>query len=55
MNWMNDYFHRHLTRWYSRVSIHDKNQEIADGLNLCLQSALRKYHEVCTMHTLFKY
>ena len=37
---------RHLTRWYSRVSIHDKNQEIADGLNLCLQSALRKYHEL---------
>ena len=37
---------RHLTRWYSRVSIHHKNQEIADGLNLCLQSALRKYHEL---------
>ena len=25
---------------------YDKNQEIADGLDLCLQSALRKYNEL---------
>ena len=37
---------RHLTRWYSRVVIQSPNQEIMDGLKLCLQAALRKYHEV---------
>ena len=38
--------HRHLTRWYSRVSIQGKMQEIADGLKMCMKAALSKYHEV---------
>ncbi len=36
---------RHLTRWYSRVSIQGKGQEIADGLKVCMKAALSKYHE----------
>ncbi len=38
--------HRHLTRWYSRVSIQGRGQEIADGLKMCVKSALTKYHEL---------
>lgn len=37
---------KHLTRWYSRVSIQGRRQEIADGLKMCMKAALSKYHEV---------
>ena len=33
------------TRWYSRVTIQMKGQELVDGLKTCLVAALRKYHE----------
>ncbi|KAI6656672.1 piwi B [Oopsacas minuta] len=33
------------TRWYSRVTIQMKGQEIVDGLKTCLVAALRKYHD----------
>lgn len=35
------------TRWYSRVCIQPVNQELIDGLKLCMVSAITKYHEVC--------
>nr|DBA30176.1 TPA: hypothetical protein GDO54_006191 [Pyxicephalus adspersus] len=35
-----------LTRWYSSVVFQLPNQEIVDGLKLCLVAALQKYHEV---------
>ena len=38
---------RCLTRWYSRVAIQGVRQEIADGLKVCLQAALKNYNEVC--------
>ncbi|ESO83925.1 hypothetical protein LOTGIDRAFT_210915 [Lottia gigantea] len=34
------------TRYYSRCYFQGQNQEIIDGLKICLISALRKYHEV---------
>lgn len=34
------------TRWYSRVCIQPVNQELIDGLKLCMVSAITKYHEV---------
>ena len=37
---------RSLTRWYSRVAIQGMKQEIMDGLKLCMQASLKKYHEV---------
>jgi len=37
---------QHLTRWYSRVAIQGPMQEIVDGLKMCLQASLKKYHEV---------
>ncbi len=37
---------RHMTRWYARVAIQDRGQEIMDGLKLILQAGLKKYHEV---------
>lgn len=36
----------HLTRWYSRVAIQGQQQEIIDGLKLCLLASIKKYHEV---------
>ena len=36
---------QHLIRWYSWVVIQSPNQEIMDRLKLCLQAALKKYHE----------
>ena len=33
------------TRWYSRVTIQMKGQEIVDGLKTCLVAALRKFHD----------
>ncbi|XP_077999596.1 piwi-like protein 2 [Glandiceps talaboti] len=39
-----------LTRWFSRVCLQLPQQELMDGLKLCLTAALRKYHEV--NHTL---
>ena len=38
--------YRHMTCWYSRVFIQDKNQEIADSLRVGFHSALTRYHEV---------
>ncbi|KAM4037637.1 piwi-like protein 2 [Anomaloglossus baeobatrachus] len=35
-----------LTRWYSRVVFQLPQQEIMDGLKLCLVGALQKFHEV---------
>ncbi|XP_071808284.1 piwi-like protein 1 [Asterias amurensis] len=35
-----------LTRWYSRVCFQTANQELIDGLKICLVAAIRKYHEV---------
>jgi aubergine-like protein len=35
-----------FTRWFSRVTIQDMNQEIGDGLKICFQNALSKYHEL---------
>ena len=34
------------TRWYSRVCIQPINQELIDGLKMCMISAITKYHEV---------
>jgi aubergine-like protein len=35
-----------VTRWYSRVCIQQPNQEIVDGLKMCLTASLKKFHEV---------
>lgn len=37
---------RHCTRWFSRCRMQPCNQELVDGLKICLISALTKYHEV---------
>ncbi|XP_065911077.1 piwi-like protein 2 isoform X2 [Dysidea avara] len=36
----------HLTRWYSRVVLQSRGEELVRGLKLCLQAALKKFHEV---------
>ncbi|KAJ8005780.1 hypothetical protein DPEC_G00121440 [Dallia pectoralis] len=35
-----------LTRWYSRVTFQMPNEEIINGLRVCLLAALQKYYEV---------
>uniref|UniRef100_A0AAY5KBC4 Piwi-like protein 2 n=1 Tax=Esox lucius TaxID=8010 RepID=A0AAY5KBC4_ESOLU len=35
-----------LTRWYSRVTFQMPNEEIINGLRVCLVAALQKYYEV---------
>lgn len=35
-----------FTRWFSRVCFQQPNQELIDGLKVCLISALTKYHEL---------
>ena len=42
---------RYMTRWYSRVALQGPQQEIVDGLKLCLRAALQQYHEVCIYTT----
>ncbi|XP_038061502.1 piwi-like protein 1 [Patiria miniata] len=35
-----------FTRWYSRVCFQTPQQELIDGLKLCLVASIKKYHEV---------
>ncbi|KAJ8023000.1 Piwi-like protein 2 [Holothuria leucospilota] len=35
-----------LTRWFSRVCFQQQQQELIDGLKVCMTASLRKYHEV---------
>ncbi|XP_022111916.1 piwi-like protein 1 [Acanthaster planci] len=35
-----------LTRWYSRVCFQTPQQELIDGLKLCLVASIKKYHEI---------
>ncbi|CAG5920323.1 unnamed protein product [Menidia menidia] len=35
-----------LTRWYSRVTFQAPNEELINGLRVCLLAALKKYYEV---------
>ena len=34
------------TRWYSRVAIQQRGEELINGLKLCFLASLRQYHEV---------
>ena len=36
----------HMTRWYSRVVMQSRGEELVRGLKLCLQAAMKKFHEV---------
>lgn len=36
----------HMTRWYSRVVMQSRGEELVRGLKLCLQAAVKKFHEV---------
>jgi len=35
-----------LTRYYSKVNIHMSNEELQKSLSICMQSALKKFHEL---------
>ncbi|XP_007905583.1 piwi-like protein 2 isoform X2 [Callorhinchus milii] len=35
-----------MTKWYSRVTFQMPNQEIIDGLKMCMVASLKKYYEV---------
>ncbi|XP_061421204.1 piwi-like protein 2 isoform X2 [Lethenteron reissneri] len=37
---------RSVSRWYSRVVRQSTAQELVDGLNLCMTSAIKKYYEL---------
>ncbi|NP_001161632.1 piwi-like protein [Saccoglossus kowalevskii] len=37
---------RTITRFYSRVTFQHTGQELIDGLKVCLQASLKKYHEI---------
>ena len=39
----------HMTRWYSRVVMQSRGEELVRGLKLCLQAAMKKFHEVQTI------
>jgi len=34
------------TRWYSRIAIQQRGEELINGLKPCFIAALRQYHEV---------
>ena len=34
------------TRWYSRVAVQQRGEELINGLKPCFIAALRQYHEV---------
>jgi len=34
------------TRWYSRVAIQQRGEELINGLKPCFIAAIRQYHEV---------
>jgi len=36
------------TRWYSRIAIQQRGEELINGLKPCFIAALRQYHEVLT-------
>jgi len=40
------------TRWYSRVAIQQRGEELINGLKPCFIAAIRKYHEVTTWSSL---
>lgn len=47
------------TRWFSRVCIQMKSEELLSGLSVCVTAAIRKYYEVSIVfeaifHTMFK-
>lgn len=36
----------HMSRWYSRVVMQSRGEELVRGLKLCLQAAVKKFHEI---------
>ena len=47
------YMRRNMSRWYSRVVIQGQRQEITDGLKMCFQAALKNYHKVSQILSIY--
>lgn len=43
------------TRWYSRVAIQQRGEELINGLKLCFLSSIRQYHEVQIHKNIYYY